>query len=148
MEKRAAARRINAHRIVLKVNESVILNKCEQVKAALARLNQIGFQIFLDDFGKLFPLFHLKDLMIQMPKTDKAFPESACENTRTQELIRSILPVLERRGINIVVEGVETDTQPKLPAGLNAYAAQGCLLSRSLSNAASTAFGDKQCGGN
>ena len=97
---------------------------------------------------KLFPLSRLKELMIQAPKTDKAFPESACENTRTQELIRSIIRVSERRGINIIVEGVETDTQPNLPAGLNAYAAQGNLLSRPLSNAASTAFGDKQCGGN
>ena len=43
-----------------------------------------------------------------MLKIDKAFLDSACENTRSQELIRSIIQVSERLGINIIAEGVET----------------------------------------
>lgn len=148
MESRAKASGINAHRIVLEVTESVIINNYEQVKAALSRLTQIGFQISLDDFGKGYSsLSHLNELMIHMLKIDKAFLDSACENTRSQELIRSIIHVSERLGINIIVEGVETEAQLNLLAGLNAYAAQGYFLSRPLSKAAFTAILDEQYAG-
>ena len=146
MEMRAKAGGINSNRIVLEVTESVIINNYEQIKAALSRLTQIGFQIALDDFGKGYSsLSHLNELMIQTLKIDKAFLDSACENIRSQELIRSIIDVSERLGIGIIVEGVETEAQFYLLDRLNVYAAQGYLLSRPLSKAGFTDFLDVQC---
>ena len=86
--------------------------------AELVRLRELGLQIALDDFGTGYsPLTYLKRLPATMLKLDKSFVaglDLPVPDPIDVAIARSVLQLADEIGLQVVAEGVETESQMRL----------------------------------
>lgn len=131
---RLAAAQGGTDRVVLEITEDCIIGRgAENVPRVLEELSLRGFKISLDDFGTGFAsLTHLQNLPISELKIDRSFVRKIEHAPEDQEIIRALLMIAEPRGLNVVLEGIETEAQRMILTGLGAEIAQGYLFAKPL----------------
>ena len=78
----------------------------------LEQLQEVGVQIYIDDFGTGFSSFsYLKNLPIDVLKIDRSFISKVSTDIKSQRIIQSILRLANSLGMGIVIEGVETSEE-------------------------------------
>lgn len=97
----------------LEVTETVFLGRgAEYVERALKLLNEHGVRIALDDFGTGYAsLTHLKDFPIHVVKIDRTFVSDCDHDPENAAIIRAVASLGRALGLEVVAEGVETDSQ-------------------------------------
>jgi len=110
--------------VVLEITESVPLVDLAEAAAQIGRLNAMGINVALDDFGAGYnSLTYLHALPVQIIKLDRGFAVGP-EPDRVVTLYRSIIRLCAELGIGLIAEGIESTGQAEM-----AYAA-GCRLSQ------------------
>jgi diguanylate cyclase (GGDEF)-like protein len=102
--------------LTLELTESGVVDGSEAVLAVLAGLRALGVRLAVDDFGTGYAsMTYLSWLAPDRLKIDKSFVRRmhACE--RNSAIVRSIVELAERLGIEVVAEGV---TEPEVRAAL------------------------------
>ncbi len=127
-----AATGVAAHQLVLEITESVIMNDPEAAIDALQRIAHLGVRISLDDFGTGYSsLSYLQRLPASELKIDKSFVAAAdTPAAPTCVLLRNIVALGRDLGLEVVAEGIETQTQAATLAGLGCAVGQGYLYAR------------------
>lgn len=129
-----AKNRISPKRLELEVTESLAFDD-----VALHRLNelqQIGCTVKLDDFGTGYSsLSILKDLPLNELKIDKSFVQELDDSYDSQAwtMIQTIINLAHSFDLEVVAEGVETQTQLDHLQALRCNFAQGYHISRPIS---------------
>ncbi|MDD0816252.1 EAL domain-containing protein [Curvibacter sp. HBC28] len=124
---------LRPEQLSLELTESLLMKQPEQVMAVMARLRQRGFDISLDDFGKGHSaLSLLKDLPISTLKIDRAFVRGLGQRDSERAILATIMDLGRHLGLQVITEGVETDTQLACVRGCGGQLIQGFLLSRPL----------------
>ncbi|MGY0197524.1 putative bifunctional diguanylate cyclase/phosphodiesterase [Leptothrix sp. BB-4] len=101
-----------AEALTLELTESALLDRRTDTLADLAALRALGVRLALDDFGTGYSsLSHLHRLPIQRVKLDSSFVHDLDTDTNAQVLTTTVLRIGESLGIEVVAEGVETETQ-------------------------------------
>ncbi|MCP5160043.1 MAG: EAL domain-containing protein, partial [Gammaproteobacteria bacterium] len=78
----------------------------------LAEARQRGFRISLDDFGTGYSsLAYLKSFPLDRIKIDKSFIRDLESQTLDKALVRAILAMTGDLGLEVVAEGIETESQ-------------------------------------
>jgi diguanylate cyclase (GGDEF)-like protein len=117
--------------VCLEITESVVVQDIETTRITLAGLKQVGVQIAIDDFGTGYSvLSHLKSLPVDTLKIDKGFIRDLGSNPGDLAIVRAIIALAEAFGLELVAEGVETETAALTLLHHGCYRAQGFLLSR------------------
>jgi diguanylate cyclase (GGDEF)-like protein len=117
--------------VCLEITESVVVQDIETTRITLAGLKQVGVQIAIDDFGTGYSvLSHLKSLPVDTLKIDKGFIRDLGSNPGDLAIVRAIIALAEAFGLQLVAEGVETETAALTLLHHGCYRAQGFLLSR------------------
>jgi EAL domain-containing protein (putative c-di-GMP-specific phosphodiesterase class I) len=115
--------------LCLEVTESVLVDADSPELAELVRLRELGLQIALDDFGTGYsPLTYLKRLPATMLKLDKSFVaglDLPVPDPIDVAIARSVLQLAEQIGLQVVAEGVETESQMRLLCDLGYQYFQG-----------------------
>ena len=115
--------------LCLEVTESVLVDADSPELAELVRLRELGLQIALDDFGTGYsPLTYLKRLPATMLKLDKSFVAGLglpVPDRIDVAIARSVLQLAEQIGLQVVAEGVETESQMRLLCDLGYEYFQG-----------------------
>jgi len=107
-----AASRLPASRLVLEITESVLLTDDTRTLEILQQLRALGVRIALDDFGiGHSSLSYLQKFPFDRIKIDKSFVQEAEDGMMNTAIRRAILGLGNDIGIEIVVEGVETEEQ-------------------------------------
>ena len=115
----------------LEVTESTILADPLRARAVLTRLSELGVRIAIDDFGSGYTsLGYLKRLPIDVLKIDKSFILGMGADESDAVIVRSAIDLGHNLGLEVVAEGVETDTIWDDLAGLGCDVAQGFYLAR------------------
>lgn len=84
----------------------------EESIAAIGRLRAAGHVVYLDDFGTGYSsLSYLHHLHADAIKIDRAFTQTIGTESVTASVVPQILDMASRLGLNVIVEGVETETQ-------------------------------------
>jgi EAL domain-containing protein (putative c-di-GMP-specific phosphodiesterase class I) len=97
----------------------------------MKKLRALGVRLAMDDFGTGYSsLSHLRRLPIDVLKIDQTFVQHLGINAEDTSLVRTIIALGLDLGMNVVAEGVETETQLQLLLGLGCDVAQGYLLAR------------------
>ncbi len=100
---------------------------------ALAELSQMGFRIAMDDFGTGYSsLAYISKFHFDTIKIDQSFIADMITNDKSRVLISGIVGLCHALNINIVAEGVETETQMTYLQELGVQRYQGFLLSKPL----------------
>lgn len=117
----------------LEITESVLLSGYDHVGEMLAALRALGVVICLDDFGTGYSsLTYLLNFPIDIVKIDKSFVSRLdCEYPRA-EVVRSVIQLTKKLGMEVIAEGVETIEELRFLGECDCEMVQGFLLSRPL----------------
>ena len=118
-------------RLVAEVTEGALLDSPERVRATLERLRGIGVGAALDDFGTGYSsLSYLHSLPLRILKIDRAFVHELDKdaNASTTTVVAAILALARALNIQVIAEGIETETQRDVLLAMGCEMGQGYLL--------------------
>jgi len=93
----------------LEITESMA-SDVQYTKEILMELKKIGVKVSIDDFGSGYSsLRYLSELPINKLKIDRVFIHEL--NTKNQAVIKSVITLAKTLGLEVLAEGVETDSQ-------------------------------------
>lgn len=124
---------INPALLELEITENALITDPNRVKTILAEITSLGITLSIDDFGTGYSsMAYLKDLPIDKLKIDRSFIMDMDSNKQDEVIVTSTVALAHNLGLNVVAEGVETETALKKLAALNCKYAQGYFISRPL----------------
>ena len=129
-----AKNHINPRRLELEVTESLAFD--EVALNRLAELQQIGCIVKLDDFGTGYSsLSILKSLPLNELKIDKSFVQELDDayDSQAWTMIKTIINLAHSFDLEVVAEGVETQTQLDYLQKLRCDFAQGYHIAKPIS---------------
>ncbi len=110
--------------------ESTMMHDVDQVIGTLRRLRALGVSISIDDFGTGYSsLAYLKKFPVQRLKIDRSFVIDMTENVNSHAIPQLIIDLARNLGVNVLAEGVETESQRDILASMGCNEAQGYLYS-------------------
>jgi diguanylate cyclase (GGDEF)-like protein len=110
-------------RLTVEVTESGLIEDLAAAATLLARLREGGLRVAIDDFGTGYSsLAYLKALPLDYLKIDKRLVEDIEGGARDQVVVRSVIDMARSLGLEVIAEGVETESQLAL------LAREGCTL--------------------
>lgn len=121
----------------VEITENILARDVEDVAGKLQRLAAHGVHIAIDDFGTGYSsMSHLHKLPIHMLKIDRCFVDDLRDDMPSHSIVRAIIAMAEGLGLDILAEGVETETQREGLLRLGCRYMQGFLLGRPVGAAA------------
>lgn len=120
-------------RVIVEITEEVLLDKPEAVRLMLSRLQSIGVGTALDDFGTGYSsLRYLHTLPLRKLKIDRAFVNEldAPRENGSSTVVAAILALAQALDIEVIAEGIETQSQRSALIGMGCKLGQGYLLGR------------------
>ena len=126
------SRDIDPGHICIEILETAILDGDEfDIRAAVERLKHLGVKVSLDDFGTGYAgLAHMATFEIDAIKLDRSMISRLDDDPRNRVIVRSIIWLCRKLGVNIVAEGVETQCQLDLLRRAHCPLIQGYGLAR------------------
>ena len=97
----------------------------------LETLRDRGVEISVDDFGSGYSSLNmLKDLPINVLKTDLKFLDNKGIAERREQILDSVIKMAHEMGLTVVAEGVETKEQAEHLNGLDCEIMQGYYFAK------------------
>jgi len=116
-------------KLIVEITEGVMLKDAKRISAELAQICDLGVSIAIDDFGTGYSsMSQIFDLPISKVKIDKSLVDQIFEDTNRQEMIKTVVNMVESLGKFSVAEGVETVEQLEVLKDLRIKYVQGFLL--------------------
>ena len=92
----------------------------------VAKLRKMGLRVMLDDFGMGYAgLGHLAHLPVSGVKLDHSLTQNIENDFRRKEIVSALCSLIQRLGMSVVVEGIETEAQADLIRGFGPGTGQG-----------------------
>ena len=103
---------INPHNLTLEVTESLAINDMERMKKILGDIKELGVRIALDDFGTGYSsLNHIREIPFDVIKVDQSFIKDLESDSYAESFVKMVAELAQAIGVNLCVEGVETEEQ-------------------------------------
>lgn len=94
--------------LTVDISETSMAEDPERVRAVMLALDEIGVRIALDDYGTGgVGLTDLTELPLAEIKLDRKFSRDTAVNTRSTNIVKSVLDLTHALGLRMVAEGVE-----------------------------------------
>ena len=115
----------------LEVTENVFIRDLAAGKRALERLKALGVKLALDDFGTGYSsLAYLSELPFDRLKIDRSFVRGLEKDDQYRTIVRAIIGLGRRLGMELVAEGVETEAQRAFLMAEGCTVLQGHMIAR------------------
>jgi EAL domain-containing protein (putative c-di-GMP-specific phosphodiesterase class I) len=99
------------------------------VLEALRRLRDLGIGLSVDDFGAGYSSLRLLETFpVTEIKIDRSFVGELATSPSKMVIVRAIIDLGRALGIAVVAEGIESETQRALLAGMGCPVGQGYLF--------------------
>lgn len=120
-------------RINFEITETAITRDFVQAANSVEYLRGMGCGISLDDFGTGYSsLSHVHRLPLSKIKIDGSFVSEIDSRPASYKIVKSVLALGEDMGLDVIVEGVETEAELKVLKELGVTVVQGFHFSRPL----------------
>jgi diguanylate cyclase (GGDEF)-like protein/PAS domain S-box-containing protein len=117
--------------LTMEITESAIMEQVESASSALSKLKSLGVKLSMDDFGKGYSsLSYLHQFPFDTLKIDRSFISSIGESGEHTEIVRTIVALAKTLKLDVVAEGVETESQLLQLRNLGCHFGQGYYFSR------------------
>jgi diguanylate cyclase (GGDEF)-like protein len=121
----------NPSQIELELTERTVVADIEQTLDTMRQLKEMGFIFSIDDFGTGYSsLAYLKRMPVDIIKIDRSFVSGMSDNSADMQIVSSTIAMVQKLGMQVVAEGVETSAQMKLLQDLHCEIGQGYFISR------------------
>jgi EAL domain-containing protein (putative c-di-GMP-specific phosphodiesterase class I) len=119
------------NRLELEITERIFMDSGELILTMLRRLKRLGIRISMDDFGTGYSsLSYLRSFPFDKIKVDRVFVSDLGEGTEHIVIVQAVVSIANALGMTATAEGVETDDQRQILAGLGCDEAQGHFFGR------------------
>ncbi|HEY0075574.1 MAG TPA: EAL domain-containing protein [Abditibacteriaceae bacterium] len=117
----------------MEITESALMENIQTVAAILNELRDLGIRISIDDFGTGYSsLSYLHRLPLNTLKVDRSFISDMETKQENHEIVRAIVTLAHNLHMNVVAEGIETESQLERCRELSCEFAQGHYFSKAL----------------
>ena len=124
---------LRSRQVQIEITETEIIENEEVAVTICRQLRDLGVSITLDDFGTGFSsLSYLSTLPVNALKIDRSFVQH-CDGDSNLKILKSIIGLARSLGLNLVVEGVEQESQLNVVRDLGCRHVQGFYFSRPIS---------------
>lgn len=124
--------RLDPSSLKLEITEDGVREVAEAV-TILKKLQDLGIHLHLDDFGTGYSsLTYLHRLPIDVSKIDRAFISELDRTSSNRDVVRAMVNLIHNLGMEVTVEGVETEEQYTFARELGCEYVQGFHFSRPL----------------
>ncbi|MEM6614637.1 MAG: EAL domain-containing protein [Cyanobacteria bacterium P01_C01_bin.72] len=127
---------LNPQCLKLEITESEIIENMALVLPTAEKLKSLGVQLSMDDFGTGYSsLSYLHCLPVDTLKIDRSFIQGMEKDHHQLELVKTIVKLAEVFDLDLVAEGIETQTQCNELIALGCKYGQGYLFSQPVNSA-------------
>ncbi|MCP3961421.1 MAG: EAL domain-containing protein [bacterium] len=117
----------------LEITETTLLQQTGEATRTLSEFRKMGIHVCLDDFGTGYSsLSYLQQFPIDTLKIDRSFVKRLSRESKSFEVVRSIIDLGRNLNISVVAEGIETSKQLDSLKNLACDFGQGFSFSRPL----------------
>lgn len=117
--------------LILEITEDATMVDPKRALDIMGRLNEIGLSLSIDDFGTGYSsLGYLKRLPVDEIKIDRSFVMDMEESENDAKIVHATIDLAQNLGLQVVAEGVETESCLNKLRELKCDYAQGYYLSR------------------
>jgi EAL domain-containing protein (putative c-di-GMP-specific phosphodiesterase class I)/CheY-like chemotaxis protein len=103
---------LEARFLELELTENIVMQDADRFIAKLNALKALGVKLSLDDFGTGYSsLNYLKRFPLDQLKVDQSFIRDLTSNPDDAAIVRAVISIGNSMGLELVVEGVETEAQ-------------------------------------
>lgn len=121
----------DSSQIELELTERTLVADIEQTLETMQQLKNMGFIFSIDDFGTGYSsLAYLKQMPVDIIKIDRSFVSGMHDNTADMQIVSSTIAMVQKLGMKVVAEGVETSAQLQMLKELSCEIGQGYFISR------------------
>ncbi len=123
---------VTPERLELEITEDVIARDPEETAQTLAELRELGIKLTIDDFGTGYSsLKHLSSFPLDALKIDRLFTANIDKNDKsTTAVADAIIAIAQQLNLEVVAEGVETQSSLDYVRSRGCTSAQGYLFSK------------------
>lgn len=129
VERQLSKSGIDAKRLMLEITESTFIHDVDDAISKINSLRSKGLRFSIDDFGTGYAsLSYLRKLPVDELKIDQAFIRNLGSDLRDTHLVETIIDIAKCMGLQVVAEGVETESQRNVLQAMDCWAFQGHFL--------------------
>ena len=118
----------------LEITESMVMDDVENTIVLLNQLKELNIKISMDDFGTGFSSFsYLHRFPTDTLKVDRSFVSNMTQGDKNLEIVNTIVILAHRLGMDVIAEGIETESEKEILKSFNCEYGQGYLFAKPLS---------------
>jgi len=122
---------LDAKYLELELTESVIMNDADATIEVLHALKEMGIRLSVDDFGTGYSsLNYLSKFPLDELKIDKSFIVDVDSDSHNASIVTAIVAMANSLGLELVAEGVETESQLAFVRKQGIHLVQGYYFSK------------------
>ncbi len=138
---------IDGRSLNLEVTEQELMRNAASAVDSIARLRKYNINVAIDDFGTGYSsLSYLQRFPIDILKIDRVFVAGLESQDRNTAIIKAVIALARSLEMQVVAEGVESETQRELLRGMGCELAQGFSFSAPIDTAGATNLLKELCG--
>lgn len=119
--------------LTLELTENLMVERPLEIRESFRRLREIGVGLSIDDFGTGYSnLRYLESFPINEIKVDRSFVHDLAHNTARRIIAESVIKLGAALEVNVIAEGIETESERAILRALGCPAGQGYFFSRPL----------------
>jgi diguanylate cyclase (GGDEF)-like protein len=118
---------LKGEHLKLEITESTLMENVSAVTKVLEQLKERNIKLCIDDFGTGYSsLSYLRYLPVDTVKIDRSFIEPA--SSKNYDIVKAIVNLAHSLELDVIAEGIETQTQLEMLRNLGCEYGQGYLL--------------------
>ncbi|MES2207068.1 MAG: EAL domain-containing protein [Pseudomonadota bacterium] len=122
---------LNPKLLELEITESTLMENAETTLEILHELRKLGVRMSIDDFGTGYSsLAYLRRFPVDIIKIDRSFVKDVPENPDANAIATGIIVLAHSLRLEVVAEGVETESQLRLLQSQHCDMMQGYYLGK------------------
>ena len=122
--------------LTLEITESAMLEQVERAQQTLEEVRGMGYRLGVDDFGTGYSSFvYLQRFPVDKIKVDRSFVDKLDSSRAAVAIVAAIVALGKSLDLEVVAEGVETETQMRRLVELGCHLQQGYHYTHALPTA-------------
>ena len=122
---------VQARHVKLEITERLLIQQPDNAKESLELCRKAGMSIAIDDFGTGYSsLSYLYYFPIDTLKIDQSFIRAMSRESKSHELVKSIIDLGKNMNMSVIAEGVETIEEARMIQALGCDSVQGYYFAR------------------
>jgi PAS domain S-box-containing protein/diguanylate cyclase (GGDEF)-like protein len=128
---------VNPENLKLEITETAVMENAEWASDVLGQFKERRIRLSIDDFGTGYSSFsYLHSFPFDTLKIDRSFVRRMIVDAKNLEIIRTIVMLAHKLGMEVIAEGIETTDQMQQLKALECECGQGYLFSQAIESEA------------